>query len=54
VPETTPDPIPDMIAPTPIARPGRPPAEPATPPTIEALLLRLEQGARKRGRIGSH
>jgi hypothetical protein len=54
VPETTPDPIPDMIAPTPIARPGRPPSEPATPPTIEALLLRLEQGARKRGRIGSH
>ncbi len=54
VPETTSDPIPDMIAPTPIARPGRPPAEPATPPTIEALLLRLEQGARKRGRIGSH
>ena len=52
--ETTPDSIPDMIAPTPIARPGRPPAEPATPPTIEALLLRLEQGALKRGRIGSH
>lgn len=54
VPETTPDSIPDMIATTPISRPGRPPAEPATPPTIEALLLRLEQGALKRGRIGSH
>ncbi|MES2420123.1 MAG: hypothetical protein V4595_02385 [Pseudomonadota bacterium] len=54
VPETTPDSMPDMIATTPISRPGRPPAEPATPPTIEALLLRLEQGALKRGRIGSH
>ncbi|MES3101211.1 hypothetical protein [Sphingomonas faeni] len=52
--ETTPDPIPEMVAPTPIARPARPPAEQSTPPTIEALLLRLEQGALKRGRIGSH
>ncbi len=52
--EAAPEPMPEMIAPTPIARPGRPPAEPTTPPTIEALLLRLEQGALKRGRIGSH
>ncbi len=52
--ETSPDPIPEMVAPTPIARPARPPAEQTTPPTIEALLLRLEQGALKRGRIGSH
>ena len=58
VPETTaepmPEPIPERAAPTPIARPGRLAAEPTTPPTIEALLLRLEQGALKRGRIGSH
>ena len=58
VPETTaepmPEPIPEWAAPTPIARPGRLAAEPTTPPTIEALLLRLEQGALKRGRIGSH
>lgn len=54
VPEQTPDPIFERVAPTPIARPARPPAEQTTPPTIEALLLRLEQGALKRGRIGSH
>lgn len=48
------DVVPEMSAPTPIARPVRAPAEPTTPPTIEALLSRLEQGALKRGRIGSH
>jgi hypothetical protein len=48
------EPVPETAAPTPIARPPRAPAEPTTPPTIEALLSRLEQGALRRGRIGSH
>lgn len=49
-----PEPTPEVSAPTPIARPPRAPAETATPPTIETLLQRLEQGALRRGRIGSH
>jgi len=44
----------EVSAPTPIARPLRAQAEPTTPPTIETLLQRLEQGALRRGRIGSH
>lgn len=44
----------EIAAPTPIARPSRAAAEPATPPTIEALLTRLENGALRRGLIGSH
>jgi hypothetical protein len=48
------EPVPETAAPTPIARPPRAPAESAAPPTIEALLSRLEQGALRRGRIGSH
>ena len=44
----------DVCASAPIARPLRAPAEPTTPPTIETLLQRLEQGALRRGRIGSH
>ncbi|MBD8618189.1 hypothetical protein IFT67_04575 [Sphingomonas sp. CFBP 13728] len=50
----TPEVMPEVSAPTPIARPPRAPAEPTTPPTIETLLQRLEQGALRRGRIGSH
>ncbi|MBE2990677.1 hypothetical protein IFR23_01460 [Sphingomonas sp. CFBP 13603] len=49
-----PEPMPEVSAPTPIARPPRAPAEPTTPPTIETLLQRLEQGALRRGRMGSH
>ncbi|HXH16444.1 MAG TPA: hypothetical protein VNJ10_09970 [Sphingomonas sp.] len=41
-------------APTPLVRAPRLPVEPAAPPTIEALLSRLEQGAVRRGWIGSH
>lgn len=61
-PETyvnTPAPAP-VPAPTPIGRPAAAtapapaPAEQTSPPTIEALLRRLEQGAVRRGRIGSH
>ena len=44
----------EIAAPTPIARPARAVAEPASPPTIEALLTRLEKGALRRGLIGSH
>jgi len=47
-------PVEEVSAPTPIARPLRAQAEPTTPPTIETLLQRLEQGALRRGRIGSH
>ncbi len=53
-PVTAPEPMPEVSAPTPIARPPRAPAEPTTPPTIETLLQRLEQGALRRGRMGSH
>ncbi len=52
--DTAPDETSDINAPTPIARPTRAPAEPATPPTIEALLRRLEQGALRRKRLGTH
>ncbi|MBC3941672.1 hypothetical protein [Sphingomonas albertensis] len=45
---------PEINAPTPIARPARATGEPTSPPTIEALLRRLEQGALRRGRIGTH
>ncbi|PZO73790.1 MAG: hypothetical protein DI640_08830 [Sphingomonas taxi] len=45
---------PEINAPTPIARPARTTGEPTSPPTIEALLRRLEQGALRRGRIGTH
>jgi hypothetical protein len=44
----------EVSAPTPIARPMRASTEQTTPPTIETLLQRLEQGALRRGRIGSH
>jgi hypothetical protein len=44
----------ETAAPTPIARPTRAVVEPASPPTIEALLTRLENGALRRGLIGSH
>ncbi len=50
----TSQPVEEVSAPTPIARPLRAQAEPTTPPTIETLLQRLEQGALRRGRIGSH
>ena len=50
----TPEPVEDISAPTPIARPVRASTEPTTPPTIETLLQRLEQGALRSGRIGSH
>jgi len=50
----TSEPVEEVSAPTPIARPLRAQAEPTTPPTIETLLQRLEQGALRRGRIGSH
>ena len=45
---------PEINAPTPIARPPRATDDPTAPPTIEALLRRLEQGALRRGRIGTH
>ena len=45
---------PEINAPTPIARPARATDDPTSPPTIEALLRRLEQGALRRGRIGTH
>ena len=48
------EPVEEVGAPPPIARPLRAQAEPTTPPTIETLLQRLEQGALRRGRIGSH
>jgi hypothetical protein len=48
------EPAPDVSAPTPIPRTSRAPVQPSTPATIETLLQRLEQGARRRGRIGSH
>ena len=44
----------EINAPTPIARPARVESDPTSPPTIEALLRRLEQGALRRGRIGTH
>ncbi len=50
----TSEPVEEVSAPTPIARPLRAQAEPPVPPTIETLLQRLEQGALRRGRIGSH
>ncbi len=50
----TSQPVEEVSAPTPIARPLRAQAEPTVPPTIETLLQRLEQGALRRGRIGSH
>ncbi len=52
--EVAADEMPEINAPTPIARPARALAEPTSPPTIEALLRRLEQGALRRGRIGTH
>lgn len=48
------DGAPEINAPTPIARSAPAATEPSTPPTIEALLRRLEQGALRRGRIGTH
>ncbi len=48
------DGAPEINAPTPIARPARVDSDPNSPPTIEALLRRLEQGALRRGRIGTH
>ncbi|RXD07516.1 hypothetical protein EQZ23_05725 [Sphingomonas sp. UV9] len=48
------DGAPEINAPTPIARSALAATEPSTPPTIEALLRRLEQGALRRGRIGTH
>ena len=48
------DGTPEINAPTPIARSALAATEPSTPPTIEALLRRLEQGALRRGRIGTH
>lgn len=51
-PEPEPEPLPiEAAEPAPIAQPSRPaPAStpPATPPTIESLLARLEQGAGRR------
>lgn len=52
--EVAQDEAPEINAPTPIARPARGAGEAAAPPTIEALLRRLEQGALRRGRIGTH
>ena len=49
----TSEPIAEVSTPMPVARPPRAP-EPTTPPTIETLLQRLEQGALRRSRIGSH
>ncbi len=44
----------ELAAPTPIVRPPRAPSDPTTPPTIETLLQRLEKGALRRGRSGTH
>jgi hypothetical protein len=48
------EPGPERIAPTPVVRPSRPAVESTAPLSIEALLLRLEQGASLRRRAGSH